>query len=82
MSKTITAVAVLQLVQRKKLGLDAAFTDILKFEPVLEAGREPDPRMRQVTIRHLLNHSGGWDRDEAFDPMTSETRKKAATSAE
>lgn len=80
-SKTITAVAVLQLVQRKQLALDGAFVDVLKFTPVLEAGREPDSRMRQVTIRHLLNHSGGWDRDEAFDPMTSETRKKAAASA-
>jgi len=80
-SKTITAVAVLQLVQKRKLGLDVAFVDVLKLRPVLEAGREPDSRMRQVTIRHLLNHCGGWDRDEAFDPMTSENRKKAALSA-
>ncbi|NQT12704.1 MAG: beta-lactamase family protein [Planctomycetes bacterium] len=81
MSKPITAVAVLQLVQRRKLALDATITDVVKLQPVLEPGGEPDPRMRQVTIRHLLNHSGGWDRDETFDPMTSETRKKAAKSA-
>ncbi|MBL7038705.1 MAG: beta-lactamase family protein [Pirellulaceae bacterium] len=81
MSKTITAVAVLQLVQRRKLGLDASVTDVLSLKPVLEAGREADPRMRQVTIRHLLNHCGGWDRDVSFDPMSWETREKAAKSA-
>jgi len=80
-SKTFTAVAVLQLVQRRKLGLDANVTDVLTLEPVLAAGREPDPRMRQVTIRHLLNHSGGWDRDVSFDPMNLEPRAKAAKSA-
>jgi N-acyl-D-amino-acid deacylase len=55
--------------------------DVLTLEPVLEAGAEPDPRMRQVTIRHLLNHSGGWDRDASFDPMSFDTRVKAAKSA-
>jgi len=81
MSKPITAVAVLQLVQKRKVGLDAAVTDVLKLQPVVEAGAKPDPKMRQVTIRHLLNHSGGWDRDASFDPMSWETREKAAKSA-
>jgi len=81
MSKPITAVAVLQLVQRRKLGLDATVTDVLTLKPVLEVGREADPRMRHVTIRHLLNHCGGWDRDVSFDPMSWETREKAAKSA-
>ena len=79
-SKPITAVAVLQLVQRRKLGLDARLTDVLKLQPVLEAGRHADSRLRQVTIRHLLHHSGGWDRDASFDPMGWETRAKAAKS--
>jgi N-acyl-D-amino-acid deacylase len=28
-----------------------------------------DPRLQKITIRHLLEHKGGWDRDRAFDPM-------------
>jgi len=75
-SKTITAVAVLQLVQKRKLGLDVAFVDVLKLRPVLEAGREPDSRMRQVTIRHLLNHSGGWD-NRSPEGTSQPTRRQA-----
>jgi len=25
--------------------------------------------LAQVTVRHLLQHTGGWDRDKSFDPM-------------
>ncbi len=28
-----------------------------------------DSRTRNVTVDHCLTHSGGWDRDVAFDPM-------------
>ena len=28
-----------------------------------------DARIYDVTVRHLLTHTGGWDRDIAFDPM-------------
>jgi CubicO group peptidase (beta-lactamase class C family) len=62
-SKPITAVAVLQLVERRKLSLDARVWDLLKLP-------EPsDARWRQVTILHLLQHTGGWDRDKSGDPM-------------
>jgi len=62
-SKPITAVAVLQLVERKKLALDARVWDLLKLP-------EPsDARWKQVTILHLLQHTGGWDRDKSGDPM-------------
>lgn len=63
LSKPITAVAVLQLVERTQLTLDAKVWDVLKLP-------EPsDARWKQVTILHLLQHTGGWDRDKSFDPM-------------
>lgn len=69
-SKPITATAVLQFVDRGELSLDDHVFDILDgYEPYLPEGREPDPRMGEITIRQLLQHTGGWDRDESFDAM-------------
>ncbi len=65
-SKPITAVAVLQLVDRGKLQLDQHVFDLLGLRPPKKGF---DPRWRKVTVRHLLTHRGGWDRDRAFDPM-------------
>ena len=61
-SKAITAVAVLQLIERAKLSLNA------KVSEVLELPKPSDARWTQVTILHLLRHTGGWD-DPNFDPM-------------
>jgi len=69
LSKPITAVAVLQLVERGRLSLEDKVFDILKHEPHLEKGSLPDQRLRAITIRHLLQHRGGWDPDVSFDPM-------------
>jgi len=41
----------------------------LDGDPELMPHGSPDPRLKQVTIRHLLQHTGGWDRDVSFDPM-------------
>jgi N-acyl-D-amino-acid deacylase len=68
-SKPITAAAVLQLVERRKLKLDDKAFDILKLKPVLAPGATEDPRIGQVTVLELLQHRGGWDRDKSFDPM-------------
>lgn len=68
-SKPITAVAVLQLVEQGKLRLEDRAFDLLKLAPVLRPGEAPDPRLAKITIRQLLEHSGGWDRDQSFDPM-------------
>jgi N-acyl-D-amino-acid deacylase len=62
-SKPITAVAILQLIERGKLGLDTRVWEVLRLP-------EPsDRRWKRVTILHLLQHTGGWDRDVTFDPM-------------
>jgi CubicO group peptidase (beta-lactamase class C family) len=68
-SKPLTAAAVLQLVERGRLRLDDAVFDVLRLEPPEERGARFDERWKQVTILHLLQHRGGWDRDKSFDPM-------------
>jgi len=75
-SKPITAIAVVQLIQRRKIRLDDKISDILQIEPVLGEGRTADPRLTQVTIRHLLSHTGGWDRKSSYDPMGLNNREK------
>jgi len=66
-SKPFTAVAVLQLVSAGRLQMDAPAFDILQLEPL--PGKTPDPRLQHITVRHLLHHTGGWDRDKSGDPM-------------
>ncbi len=68
-SKPVTAVAVLKLVEEKKLDLDARAFDLVRLPPVLDDAKPPDPRLARITIRQLLQHTGGWDRDQSFDPM-------------
>ena len=68
-SKPITAVAVLQLVQRNQLCLDVKVFEILEHEPLPDQETKPDERLNSITVRHLLQHRGGWDRDKSFDPM-------------
>jgi N-acyl-D-amino-acid deacylase len=68
-SKPITAVAILQLFDQGKLSPEDKVFEILEHEPHLEDGVEFDERQRDITIRHLLGHRGGWDRDKSFDGM-------------
>ena len=71
LSKPITAVAVMRLLEEHEdtLALDTPVLDVLQYEPHLAPGAQADPRLRGVTIRHLLQHNGGWDRGVSFDPM-------------
>lgn len=48
-TKQFTAVAILKLVEAKKLSLDDDFTDYLEF----------DTKGRKITINNLLNHTSG-----------------------
>ena len=67
-SKPITAVAILKLVEDGCLDLDSRAFKILDRIEAPE-GTTPDPRIFDVTIKQLLQHSGGWDRNQSFDPM-------------
>jgi protein-L-isoaspartate(D-aspartate) O-methyltransferase len=67
-SKPLTAMAILRLVEQGRLDLDTpAFSLLDHLTP--PPGAQVDPRIWSVTIRQLLQHSGGWDRDQSFDPM-------------
>jgi CubicO group peptidase (beta-lactamase class C family) len=67
-SKPITAVAILLLIERGKLKLNDKVFELLDLEEP-KKGTKFDKRWRQVTIHQLLQHTGGWDRDKSFDPM-------------
>lgn len=67
-NKTMTAVAVLQLQEAGRLGLDDKVLPILgPLGP--RADRIQDPRVHAITVRHLLQHTGGFDRDRSGDIM-------------
>jgi N-acyl-D-amino-acid deacylase len=70
LSKPVTASAVMLLVQRGRLGLDDPVLPLLRQRLDLAPG---DERLAEVTVRRLLRHSGGWDRDRsAFYPLRTE----------
>lgn len=69
LSKPITSVAVMQLIEQGRLRLDDRLLDVVSLEPFVQPGQSPDPRIQQITIRHLLQHTAGWDRGVSFDPI-------------
>lgn len=78
-SKPITGVAVMKLVEQGKLDLDAKAFPLLNLQPAVQSFRDPEPRLRDITIRQLLQHTGGWDRNKSFDPMFRPERIAQAT---
>jgi N-acyl-D-amino-acid deacylase len=69
-SKPLTAVAVLVLAEEGKLSLDAKMLEVLQPDIFLpDKDAKPDARLKDITIRHLLQHTGGWDRDKSGDVM-------------
>lgn len=68
-SKPITAVATMQLVERRLLKLDEKVLDLLDITPHLEPGATLDERWKQITVGDCLRHLGGWDRDISGDPI-------------
>lgn len=76
-TKPITSAAILLLVQRGRLYLDApVFTILSDLQPL--PGKTPDPRLKLITVRQLLQHCGGWDRDTWGDPLWNAARKANA----
>src|SRR5262249_597541 len=65
-SKTLTAIAVMQLVEAGKVTLDAPVFPLLN--PAPPPGATADPRLAEVTVRHLLNPSAGWPTQPHNDP--------------
>lgn len=72
-TKTLTAVAVMRLVEEGKVDLDQPATD---FVPEMRRIHNPFGSMEQVTVRMLLAHSSGlqagtwpWTRGEDWEPF-------------
>ena len=68
-SKPITAVAILRLVDRGIVKLDEPVFSASPKGFQLPLGDPADSRLSKVTVRHLLQHRGGWDRDVSIDSM-------------
>ncbi len=68
-SKPLTAVAVMRLVDQGKVKLDDPVLKYVRLKPHLENGSELDPRWKSITVRHCLQHTGGWDRQKSYDPI-------------
>jgi N-acyl-D-amino-acid deacylase len=71
LTKPFTAVAVLQLIERGKLKFEDRVFDVLQLQVADDTQMKFDERWRKITIRQLLQHTAGWDRDRkgGFDPM-------------
>lgn len=67
-NKTLTAVLVLKLVEDGKLRLDQAALPLLEQAGV-RAASVGDPRSTSMTVRHLLQHTAGFDREISGDPF-------------
>jgi CubicO group peptidase (beta-lactamase class C family) len=68
LSKSLTASAIMRLVEAGSLSLDEPALPLLgPWAP--PAHEIVDPRVYQITVRHLLVHRGGWDREAYGDPV-------------
>lgn len=68
LSKQLTAVAILRLWDQGKLDLDrSAFSYLPNLQPL--PGKQADSRLAKISIRNLLQHSGGWDIALSPDPI-------------
>lgn len=63
-TKAVTAIAILDLINEKKLSLETPIAALLGLE-----GPFKDARVPTITIGHLLAHKAGWDRVRGQDAM-------------
>lgn len=68
---TATATAILQLIEQGQLSLNTTMISVL-------GGTWTDARVAQITLRNLLQHTGGWDRYIAGDPIFQDRAIAAA----
>jgi N-acyl-D-amino-acid deacylase len=82
-SKTLTSAAIMTLVEDGRLKFDDRVAPLIA-DLTPAAGTSVDPRWHEITIRHLLNHTGGWDRTKpngGFDPIDRPAIAAAAVNA-
>jgi len=70
-TKPITAMAILHLIDTGQLTLDTKVYDLLKSQYPLQPNLGPlAPGVDQITVRQLLNHTAGWGKEAIhYDPM-------------
>lgn len=68
-SKSITAAAILTLIEEGSLSLGDRVFELLAIEP--PDGKVLNKRLEEITVRHLLQHTGGWNSEKRplRDPM-------------
>jgi N-acyl-D-amino-acid deacylase len=79
MSKMLTTVALMRLVEQNKVDPDAPVFSVLDgFGPY--SGAWGDGRLQRITIRQVLHHAGGWDRavSPSRDPVVGEGTVRVA----
>lgn len=70
LSKPVTAVAVMKLVEEGKVTLDQPIVPLMNLDFLPEDPQQwADPRMADITLRHCLQHTGGFDKDRSGDPF-------------
>lgn len=70
-SKLFTADAILSLIKERKLTLDTSLVDV--FPDIFPV---KDERVKQITVRYLLQHRAGFDRLITEDPLFSLRKDK------
>lgn len=65
-TKAMSAFGALRLQEQGKLNLDTPFWEVIG-RPMTADGGPPRPRIREITVRQLLHHSGGWNDASGFD---------------
>lgn len=75
LSKSITAAAIARLAQDGKLTLGTPVTQLLGLSATA------DPRLADVTLWRLMQHTGGWDRDASLDQLWADHTISAALDA-
>lgn len=83
LSKPITAMAIMNLVQEEALGLDDTVFGENGILNTPAYQYMADPAIKSITVRHLLQHTAGWDRNISLegDPMLNAVGIAKAMSA-
>ena len=72
-SKTFTAIGIMQLVQQGKLSLNATVFGpnglLSDYTPLPKTPHTPG--LSQITVQNLLEHTGGWDRSTTENTLTA-----------
>ena len=67
-AKSITSIAIHQLIEKGLLSYDTKVAETLGLEP--PPRKSADPWLDLVTVDHLLTHTVGWDKEDGgIDPM-------------